>query len=368
MFTLSADQQLFDTTTAQFLESVYPFARVREMMALDSTFNQAHWRKGAELGWTALLVSEEAGGGSMSGNGLSDLITVAYQFGRHAAPGPLFATNLVAAALSRWGSEAHRVGELAQLVGGAATAAWAGPSAAEVTAAVSGDHLVLNGELPCVEGAAEATYLLISANDGQAYSYYLLETASPGVETTRLDGVSSSRRFDAVSLRDVRLASSARVGEPGCAPTYYATLVDHLATLCAAEIVGAMQRCVTMTLQWLDDRYSVRPTAGLLPGNKAPRRRHATTLEAGAAVTARAAQAVGEDAADAGQWASAARAYVGKTGPEVIQDCIQMHGGIGVTAEHDLHLLLRRAVVDAQAYGTSEDFTQRLVDLIDAKG
>jgi alkylation response protein AidB-like acyl-CoA dehydrogenase len=93
-----------------------------------------------------------------------------------------------------------------------------------------------------------------------------------------------------------------------------------------------------------------------------------TALEAGAAITARAAKAVGEGGADAGHWASAARAYVGKAGPEVIQDCIQMHGGIGVTAEHDLHLFLRRAVVDAQAYGTADDFTRRLVDLIDTKG
>lgn len=368
MFTLTADQKLFDTTTAQFLQSAYPCARVREMAALATTFDEAQWRKGAELGWTALLVAEDRGGGSISGNGLSDLITVAYQFGRHAAPGPLFGTNLVAAALSRWGSRAQRDGELAELVSGTATAAWAGPLAAGVTAALSGDHVVLNGELPCLEGAADATYLLLSAHAGRGYSYYLLDARSAGIETTRLHGVDLSRRFHAVSLRDVTLPPAARVGEPDCAHTYDVTLVDYLATLCSAEIVGAMERCVTITLRWLQDRYSFGRPLGSYQEIKHRMADMRTALEAGAAITARAAKAVGEGVADAGHWASAARAYVGKAGPEVIQDCIQLHGGIGVTAEHDLHLFLRRAVVDAQAYGTADDFTRRLVDLIDTKG
>jgi alkylation response protein AidB-like acyl-CoA dehydrogenase len=368
MFTLTADQKLFDTTTAQFLQSAYPPPRLREMASLATTFDETLWRKGTELGWVALLVPEDCGGGSISGNGLSDLIIVAYQFGRHAAPGPLFGTNLVAAALSRWGWDTHRDGELAQLLSGTATAAWAGTIAAGVTAAASGDHIVINGELPCVEGAADATYLLLSAQDGRDCSYYLLDVGSEGVETTPLDGVDLSRRFYAVSLRDVRLPAGARVGEPDCAHTYDVTLVDYLATLCSAEIVGAMERCVTMTLGWLQDRYSFGRPLGSYQEIKHRMADMRTALEAGAAVTARAATAVGGGAADASQWASAACAYVSRVGPEVIQDCIQMHGGIGVTAEHDLHLFLRRAVVDAQGYGTAQDFTRRLVDLIDTKG
>ena len=60
----------------------------------------AYWRQGAELGWTSLLVAEAHGGGSISGDGLVDLTLVADEFGRHAAPGPLVPTNVVAAALS----------------------------------------------------------------------------------------------------------------------------------------------------------------------------------------------------------------------------------------------------------------------------
>jgi len=78
---------------------------------------------------------------------------------------------------------------------------------------------------------------------------------------------------------------------------------------------------------------------------------------------------VGTGAADAHEWASAAIAYGGRVGPELVQDCIQLHGGIGVTADHDLHIFLRRATLDANLYGSPADFARRLGRLVaDAEG
>ena len=75
-------------------------------------YDRAFWQRGAELGWTSLVVPPEAGGGSVSDQGVKDLALVAYQFGLHAAPGPLLGSNVVAAALGRWGSRAQRDGPL----------------------------------------------------------------------------------------------------------------------------------------------------------------------------------------------------------------------------------------------------------------
>jgi alkylation response protein AidB-like acyl-CoA dehydrogenase len=62
-------------------------------------------------------------------------------------------------------------------------------------------------------------------------------------------------------------------------------------------------------------------------------------------------------------------AYAARVGPELVQDCIQLHGGIGVTADHDLHVFLRRAALDANLYGTATDFAQRLGRIVaDAEG
>ena len=77
-----------------------PAGEVRRLRDDPAGFDRDYWRRGAELGWTSLLVDEAHGGGSISDDGLVDLTLVADEFGRHAAPGPLIPTNVVAAALS----------------------------------------------------------------------------------------------------------------------------------------------------------------------------------------------------------------------------------------------------------------------------
>src|SRR4051795_2630800 len=100
---LSSDQEFFRETTAKFLTDQAPVDVLRRLREDPAGYDAEFWRRGAELGWTSLLVSEEHGGGSISGNGLVDLSIVAHEFGSHAAPGPLVATNVVAAALSERG-------------------------------------------------------------------------------------------------------------------------------------------------------------------------------------------------------------------------------------------------------------------------
>ena len=369
MFIQTTDQALFAKTTAQFLETRYPAARVRELARQGVGFDRAAWKEGAALGWTALLVPESAGGGSISGNGLVDLLGVAFEFGRHAAPGPLLGTNVVAAALGRWGRDDQRRGPVAALVDGTATAAWCPSTAVDgvvtarsgVTAVASRDRVVLDGALPCVEGGAEVDSLLVLASEGEGGSHYLVPASSPGVEASPLGGLDATRRFARVALRQVELPASARVGEAGAGLAQGADLLDVVATLQAAEIAGAMERAFDMTLRWTAERYSFgRPLSSYqeIKHRMADMR---TALEASAAIAARAARAVGDGAPGASAWASAAKAYTGRVGPEVIQDCIQLHGGIGVTYDHDLHLLLRRAVADAQLFGAPADFHDRLV-------
>ena len=73
------------------------------------------------------------------------------------------------------------------------------------------------------------------------------------------------------------------------------------------------------------------------------------------------------DAPDARHWSSAGMAYVARVGPELVQDCMQLHGGIGVTADHDLHIHLRRVALDANILGTAADFAQRLGRIVAAE-
>src|SRR5438128_392175 len=81
-------------TTARFLDDRVPVAKLRALRDDPAGFEPDDWRQGCELGWTSLLVSEARGGGSISGDGLADLTLIAYEFGQHAAPGPLLTTNM----------------------------------------------------------------------------------------------------------------------------------------------------------------------------------------------------------------------------------------------------------------------------------
>jgi alkylation response protein AidB-like acyl-CoA dehydrogenase len=180
------------------------------------------------------------------------------------------------------------------------------------------------------------------------------------VELERLRSIDLTRRFQDVVLHEVDLPADARVGEPGSAHRHQEVLLDLAAVLAAGEIAGALQRSFEMTMEWLANRYSFgRPLSSYqeLKHRMADARTH---LEASEAVAARAAAAVGTGAPDGRAWASAAMAFAGRYGPEAIQDCVQLHGGIGITYDHDLHLFLRRATLDANLFGTSSDFARRL--------
>ncbi|MGH9057693.1 MAG: acyl-CoA dehydrogenase family protein, partial [Acidimicrobiales bacterium] len=109
LLTLHHDQELFRETTAKLLGELAPAHELRRLRDDPDGFDDGYWRRGAELGWTSLLVGEDHGGGSIGGQGLVDLALVAYEFGRHAAPGPLAVTNIVAAALSETGHHGDEV-------------------------------------------------------------------------------------------------------------------------------------------------------------------------------------------------------------------------------------------------------------------
>jgi alkylation response protein AidB-like acyl-CoA dehydrogenase len=77
---LSSEQEFFQRTTARFLDGHVPVAELRRLRDDPAGFSRDYWRRGAELGWTSLLVSEADGGIAVSSSGLVDLTLVAYEF------------------------------------------------------------------------------------------------------------------------------------------------------------------------------------------------------------------------------------------------------------------------------------------------
>ena len=365
---LSEDQELFRATTRQFLLDQVPLTTVREWADLPAGYDADWWRRGAELGWTSLLVSGAHGGGSISGHGLSDLSLVAEEMGALVSPGPLGPVNIVAEAVSREGTPQQVEAILPGLLTGDMVAAWCvaepgtatGLDGVALRADADDSGFVLNGVKVPVEAGAEAAWFLVTATSAQGPTQFVIPASTSGVLVTPLKGLDLVRRHAKVEFTDVRVPNSCLLGDEGAARSAIERQLRTALILQCAETVGATERVFEFTVQYAFDRYSFgRPLASY----QALKHRFADMklwLESALAISVDAARA--ED--DAGEMAAIAKAYVADRCPEIIQDCVQMHGGIGVTWDHDIHLYLRRATLHRQIYGEPAEHRDRVATLI----
>ena len=349
LLNLSEDQEFFRETTDRFLNELVPPDAVRALRHDETGFDRTYWRRGAELGWTSLLVSEEHGGGTISGAGTGRpqprrLRLRAARRARTArrrptwwrrrsartAPHPTCWLPCCRARGSPRGAPRCR----ARTDGGRRS-----------TRAHDGTDLVLRGEARPVEAAGAAGHLLVTCDAGDGTTtQVLVPTSAEGITVSPMQTVDLSRRFSRVTFDDVRVPGDAVVGAAGPGGARR-----------GSSIPGAAQRPQRRVRRGHAERVRhdgrvglrpllLRPTPGLVPGPEAPVRRH-DELARGIARHQRGRlrrrPRTGSD--DAPELVSAAKAYIGQYGAELLQDCVQLHGGIGVTFEHDLHLYLRRA-------------------------
>jgi alkylation response protein AidB-like acyl-CoA dehydrogenase len=371
-FDLTADQKLFRATTREFLEKEMPLTRVRELGASGVGFEPDWWRRGSELGWNAMTVGPAAGGDSISGEGLVDTCIVAEEMGRLTSPGPLLGVNLVAAALGEAANAADHAEVIAALVAGEAVASWASyepgrgwaPLTPGTRAVPDGEGYLLTGVKDRVEAGDQADYFLVTATAPDGLVQLLVPAGAPGLTVTPEQSLDLVRRYARVELDGVSVAGTGVVVPADSAQAAVNRQIQIAVALQCAETVGAVQRVFEFTVQWAFDRYSFgRPLASY----QALKHRFADSklwLEACLATAGAAAHAASQQAADADELASVAKSYVGQRATDIIQDCVQLHGGIGVTWEHDIHLYLRRATVNRVMFGTPAEHRRRLADIL----
>ena len=371
-FDLTEEQQLFADTSRRFLADECDLSTVRRLAETDAGFAADWWRQAAGLGWISLLVDEGAGGLGLGGDGILYLGLVAEEMGRMVSPGPLLPCSLVAATLSRSGNAEQRSVALPALVAGEATAGWCfaeggrdwrADSVAMQAQRVAGGFLLRGAKWP-VEAAAEAQYLLVTARcDGQL-TQFLVPAETAGVTIEPLQGLDLVRRFARVRFEGVEVDETSVVGAPGgAADDVERQLQIGLAVSCA-ESAGAVARVFEFTLEWAFERYSFgRPLASY----QALKHRFAdmkTWLEGCHATASAALHAIAQGSADSARLTRVAKAFIGDYAPEIVQECVQMHGGIGVTWDHDLHLYLRRVTTNRSIFGAPREHRARIADLL----
>jgi alkylation response protein AidB-like acyl-CoA dehydrogenase len=311
---LASDQELLRDTTVRYLNDQVPLSHLRKVRDDAAGFGATYWAGGAELGWTSLLVAEDDGGGSVSGRGAVDLALIAYEFGRHAAPGPLVDCNVAASALTGQSGELHRTA-LGDIISGTAIAScclgaapWQQPGEATIRIHKDGGDVVINGAVRPVESVGQAKYLLVTGRGEAGMTQVLVPASAPGIGIKPLKSMDVSRKFAGVTFENVRAPSSALVGAFGQAGAQVSRQIQLASVILSAEAVGAMDAAFEMTLDWAFQRYTF---GRALASYQALKHRFAdmkSWLEASHAVSDAVAEAVAAQSTLAAETASAAKA------------------------------------------------------------
>lgn len=375
-FGFSDEQELLRVTARKFFENECPSAFVRQRMEEPAGVTEAFWQKLAEQGWLGLIYPEAYGG---SGLGFVDLTVLMEEMGRVVMPGPYFSTVLLGGlTLLEAGSEAQRRAWLPRIVAGQtkATLAWTEPNgrwdAAGVTLAAKpvGDDWVLSGTKLFVPDAHLADVLVVVARTGEGsrpedgISLFLVERGTPGLETRLLPTMDATRKLCEVTLRDVRVSGDALVGPRGQGWGPLSRVVDRATVALCAEMCGGAQRVLEMTTEYAKIRVAFGRPIGAFQGVKHKLADMLVEVENAKSLTYYAAWAMDENVPEAPLAASMAKAYCSDAYRRVAAHGIQLHGGIGFTWEHDMHLYFKRAKSSEFTFGDATYHRERVARLI----
>jgi alkylation response protein AidB-like acyl-CoA dehydrogenase len=351
-FAFSEEQEMLRRSARDFLAKECGPKVVRRLMEGADAHDPALWKKMAALGWTALGIPEQYGGVGT----FLDLIVVLEEGGRALLPGPFFATmGLAVPALIEAGTEAQKKEVLGAIAEGKAraTLAFTEPSgrwdAAGVTLAakpVSGGWR-LDGVKLFVPDAAGADYTIVAARtrgEGEeGVSLFLVKGRPEGMTVTELQTLDMTRRWNEVRFDGVELAADALMGPQDKAwPALKRALEWATAGLCA-EMIGGTQKVLESSTEYAKTRQQFGKPIGIYQAVSHKLADMLVLSESGRSATYYAAWAVEADAPDRSLASSMAKAYVSDAYRKVAGDGIQVHGGIGFTWEHDMHLYFKRA-------------------------
>ena len=374
----SEEQELLRETARKFLDGECPTKFVREMMATEDAVTDAFWRQLAENGWLGITYPEEAGG---SGLGLVDLVVLMEEIGRAVMPGPYPATVLLGgAAIAAAGSPDQRREWLPRIASGEvkATLAVTEPNARwdaagiTATAREARGGFTLSGTKMFVPDAHLAEVIVVAARsrDGSTMedgvSLFLVPKHAAGLTIRRLPSVDETRKLCEVKFDNVAVPASALLGDlhRGWAPL--AQVIDRAAVALSAEICGAAQRVLDMTVEYAKLRVAFGKPIGSYQGVKHKCADMLVDIENAKSLTYYAAWAIDEDDPEALLAVSMAKAAASDAGRKVCAAGIQLHGGIGMTWEHDLQLYLKRAKADEVAFGDATWHRERGARLMGA--
>ncbi|MEY4575440.1 MAG: hypothetical protein RL701_143 [Pseudomonadota bacterium] len=373
---LTEDQAMLAQTASAFFAEHSPLKRLRQLRDSrdERGYSQQVYQHMAELGWTAIPFEESEGG---LGMGLAGALIVSEAMGRQLAGEPYLPSILLAGQLlALAGTSEQRSSWLAPAIAGQKVLALAHSEAksryavSHVTtrATASGQGFTLQGEKHAVlAGALADAYLVSARTNGQersaeGVSLFLVPAGTPGLKVTRQHRI-DSRNAALVELQNVQVPASALVGERDRATPVLETVIDRATVVLCGEMVGAMAEAFDRTLRYLKERKQFGAEIGSFQALKHRAAKLFIEVELARSAAMLAARALDEHDAEAAALVSVAKARCSDAYVLVTNEAVQLHGGIGMTDEHDIGFFIKHARACEFTFGDAAHHRDRFARL-----
>ncbi|MGH8012888.1 MAG: acyl-CoA dehydrogenase family protein [Candidatus Binataceae bacterium] len=360
-FGFSEEQEMLRDAAKRFLADNCDTKFVRQMMAHETAHDQGFWQKLVGLGWPGLLIPEDFGG---QGGSFLDVTVIAEEAGKAILPGPFFATAMLGVpAIIEGGSDALKKDLLPKLAEGKYIATVAIAEAAgrfdaggiELKASKKGSNFTLNGEKFFVPDAHVADALIVAARTQGAGENGITLLCVPahekGVTVTQLKTVDMTRRVCHVKFDNVQ--ASEVLGKENQGWPILRRVLDVGTAALSAEMVGTAQKALDIAVDYAKTRVQFGKPIGAFQAVKHKCVDMMVAVENSRSLTYYACWTVDERVAEAATAVPMAKAYASDMAKNVTSEAIQVHGGIGFTWEHDMHLYHRRALAGEANLGNA---------------
>ena len=360
---LSSDAKMVRETAHDWFREKSPILALRKLRDSGDPdgFSRPLWREMAELGWSGFVVPEDHGGSGFGHVGLGQVMEAA---GRTLAATPLLGTALIgASAIDLGGSEAQKSEHFSGLVAGDTLFALAleegahhAPYRVATTAKKSGAGWVLDGAKQFVlDGHVADTLIVVARTSGgprerNGITLFLVSGTAAGV-TRRRSIMVDSRNAARVTLAGVSVGAEAVLGTVDGGADLLDGILDRARAGLAAEMLGSSAEAFERTVQYLKDRKQFGVPIGSFQALKHRAAHMYCEVEATRSAITAALDALDNRANDASLLVSLAKAKANSTFRLTGDEGIQMHGGIGMTDEHDIGFFLKRARVAEATFG-----------------
>jgi 3-oxocholest-4-en-26-oyl-CoA dehydrogenase beta subunit len=372
-FSLTEMQKMLRASSRDFLKANFTGKTIRELAKNDKGYKLELWEQMGEMGWTGLIIPEKYGG---AGGGLLDLIIILEEMGRVCLQGPFFSTSVLGGLLiQEAGNEVQKNNFLPQIAGGkllftlalSETSAINSAEGINTTATQVGDEFIIQGTKLFVPDAHVSDFIICAARTRKAeipeegITLFLLDARSPGLSCNLLKTIAGDKQCEVI-LKGVKVHASDILGKIHEGWPVLEKVLDKATVARCAEMSGSARQILEMTLDYAKQRKAFGRPIGSFQSIQHACANMIVKVDGMSLMVYNTAWRM-DEALPASREVAMTKALANEFFREITAQCIQIHGAIGFTEDHDAHLFYKQAKAWEISLGSTDYHLDRIYEL-----